>query len=392
VTALFDPERHEPLVADAWDRSAALAAIDAIVGDTRSTGRAGAWPVHPLDDGVKDGSRALYMGAAGMLWALAYLAREGAIAADPRWVDAALALPDAYRAAPDTSSVVPSYFLGEAGILLTALRARPSAALADRLLEVVQSNVHNPTLEALWGAPGTALAAVFAHELTGEDRWRVAYLENVQALESSWREHAGDACALWTQDLYGKQRRILGAGHGFAGNVFTFLRGRALLSEATLSAILPRAIRALCATAERDGDRANWPSDTGRVRFFVQWCHGAPGVLTSFAGAPADPELDALWLEAAELVWQAGPLRKGPNLCHGTAGNGAALLATFVRTGDERWLERARRFAMHALVQVASARAKYGRGRYALWLGDIGVAVYLWQCLHGTSGLPTLDF
>ena len=48
---------------------------------------------------------------------------------------------------------------------------------------------------------------------------------------------------------------------------------------------------------------------------------------------------------------------KGAGLCHGTSGNGYALLKTFERTGDERWLERARRFAVHALAQArGSAR------------------------------------
>ena len=36
---------------------------------------------------------------------------------------------------------------------------------------------------------------------------------------------------------------------------------------------------------------------------------------------------------------EAGPLRKGAGLCHGTAGNGCAFLALHARTGDERWLD-----------------------------------------------------
>ncbi|HTV20185.1 MAG TPA: lanthionine synthetase LanC family protein, partial [Polyangiaceae bacterium] len=287
MVALFDLERHEPLVSQPWDAAAVRAAIDEIVRDTCAARRDDGWPAHPLDDGVKDGSCSLYVGAAGVLWALVHLAREGAIAADPGWPAAARALPDVYRARPDTSRAVPSYFLGESGILLAALVTmrgaqpeQPSALLAERLLEVVQSNTHNPTLEALWGAPGSALAAIFAHELTGDERWRAVYLDNIRALEGSWREHDGDGCALWMQDLYGRQRRILGAAHGFAGNVFCFLRGRALLPDATVDAAMQRAVRTLRATVELAAGRANWPSDTGRERFFVQWCHGAPGIVT----------------------------------------------------------------------------------------------------------------
>ena len=46
---------------------------------------------------------------------------------------------------------------------------------------------------------------------------------------------------------------------------------------------------------------------------------------------------------------------------------------------------------MHAAAQVAAARPRYGRGRYSLWTGDLGTAVYLQQCLAGTSEMPALD-
>jgi hypothetical protein len=92
-------------------------------------------------------------------------------------------------------------------------------------------------------------------------------------------------------------------------------------------------------------------------------------------------------LAGAELVWLAGPptLEKGPGICHGTAGNGYALLAAFARTGDEEWLARARRFAVHALDQVAR-----GDGRYSLWTGDIGAALFAADCLDASSRYPVL--
>jgi hypothetical protein len=97
---------------------------------------------------------------------------------------------------------------------------------------------------------------------------------------------------------------------------------------------------------------------------------------------------EELALAGGELTWQAGPLVKGANLCHGTAGNGYALLALFTRTGDERWLARARAFAMHALGQVERARATTGQGRYTLWTGDPGTALYLADCLDGRGEPP----
>ena len=46
---------------------------------------------------------------------------------------------------------------------------------------------------------------------------------------------------------------------------------------------------------------------------------------------------------------------------------------------------------MHAAAQVAAARRHYGRGRHSLWTGDIGTAIYLQQCLAGSSEMPNLD-
>jgi hypothetical protein len=389
---LFDPVRHEALTDHAWDVGAAEAAIRAIVDDTLRASRDGVWPAHPLDEDVPIEGASLYTGAAGVLWGLSYLANEAAIDRDPRFVDWALQLPERYAVAPDTGTVVPSYLLGESGVLLTALRARAERTWLDRLESVVASNVENPTLEALWGAPGTMLAAVFAHELTAEPRWAELYRKNVAALLRTWKCQDGEDYQLWTQDLYGERRRYLGPAHGFAGNVYAMLRGSALLSDEESAAILERALAALYATAVIEDDCANWPPFPAASRMLVQWCHGAPGMTTAFARCPRDPVLDELLSKAGELTWLAGPLTKGPGLCHGTAGNGAALLSLFARSGDTLWLDRARRFAMHAIRQADAARANYGRRRYGLWTGDIGVAVYLWQCRRAASGIPTLDF
>jgi hypothetical protein len=67
------------------------------------------------------------------------------------------------------------------------------------------------------------------------------------------------------------------------------------------------------------------------------------------------------------------------------------LLKAFARTGDERWLARARRFAMHALEQVVRLRTERGRGRYSLWTGDVGVALFAADCIDARSAYPVLD-
>ena len=87
----------------------------------------------------------------------------------------------------------------------------------------------------------------------------------------------------------------------------------------------------------------------------------------------------------------AGPLAKGSNLCHGTAGNGYAFLALHARTGELRWLERARAFAMHAIAQCEAEEATVGRPRHSLWTGDVGVALYAASCLEASARYPVVD-
>jgi hypothetical protein len=105
---------------------------------------------------------------------------------------------------------------------------------------------------------------------------------------------------------------------------------------------------------------------------------------TSLAGV-LDEDLA---LAGGELTWRAGPVAKGAGLCHGTAGNGYAFLTLLERTGDDVWLERARRFAVHAIAQVERARSLNGNGRYSFWTGDLGTALYLADCVDGGGTLP----
>ena len=47
---------------------------------------------------------------------------------------------------------------------------------------------------------------------------------------------------------------------------------------------------------------------------------------------------------------------------------------------------------MHAATQVERARHEHRRGRFALWTGDLGVALYLRSCLDADARVPTIDF
>lgn len=399
---LHDPDRHEALAAPAWDDTVARQAIREIARDIEHQRlAAGHWTVHPLDehgDTPPTGFKSLYLGSAGALWSLWFLQRQGVVELR---IDVAQALRDAqaaYLGDPDTGEVVPSYYLGEAGILFLLWRVTGSVDAADRLHACIESNIDNPTNEALWAAPGTMLPAWHLWQATSEERWRSLFLRNVDRLWETWLHDDEAGCWLWTQDLYGKVVQYLGAGHGFAGNVYPLLKGASLLDANRREALYARSVDTLRTLANREGDAANWPPGTfaprpGRSALLMQWCHGAPGVVTALAAYPPglSAEMDTMLLAAGEAIWQAGPLNKGPGLCHGTAGNGEAFLVLHRRTGDSMWLDRARAFAMHAIGQQQRMRSAHGRGRYTLWTGDAGLAVYLWQCIAATAGMPSLD-
>ena len=74
-----EQSRHVALRPLTWDAAAAAQAMDEIMADAlEHFGGERLWPAHPLDDDVADGNSSIYIGAAGMIWALEYLRRVGA--------------------------------------------------------------------------------------------------------------------------------------------------------------------------------------------------------------------------------------------------------------------------------------------------------------------------
>ena len=377
---LFTPELHERRAGAAWDAGRvrdAVAAIARHAQEALDPGRG--WPSHPRDNDTERFFRTLYLGAAGVLWALDSLGRRGLAEPARDRVPLLEHLLEAERANPDFADERPerSLLMGECGLLLVLHLLSPRPEYETRLAELIAANAEDERLELMWGSPGTMLAA---QRLALHEVWA----RSAEPLWQHWDEETG----VWTQQLYGQARRFLGPVHGFAGNVLA-------LSAEPSAELNRRAAETLRRYAVVEGETANWPplageplDRDGEIR--VQHCHGAPGMVTALAHlAPADDEHERLLLAGGELTWQAGPLRKGANLCHGTAGNGYAFLRLLERTGDELWLERARAFAMHAVEQVERDRAEHGRGRHTLWTGDPGTALYLADCLEGSGDFPS---
>jgi hypothetical protein len=367
LAELYRPSEHEPLSGAEWDEARAEEAIRAIVADAEAAFDGTRWPWHP-PDGEEWGFSDIYIGGAGMIWALDELGSTG-------WGDAAVSFVDIYRARPtpwDETPVATSYHFGELGIALVAFRLTRDAGLADRVHELALAGLDAEANEVMYGTPGVMLVAEAMLAWTGEQRWDEAWRAAAERVVT-----ARDPDGLWTGRLGGHSFRYLGPAHGYAGNMRAFAnRGRA-----------PEPVDLEPYLLREDG-LANWPPGDGAKpdEIRVQWCHGAPGIVATL-GDLLDLELA---VAGGELTWCAGPLAKGQGLCHGTAGNGYAFLALHRRTGDERWLERARAFGMHVIDRVERERAAVGHGRYGLFTGDIGVALFLRHLLDGEDRFPTM--
>jgi len=377
---LYRPEAFDRLTDTPWDEARVRSGIAAIVADADAAWRGPKlfWKAHEWDRwNATSPMKNLYVGGAGVLWALDQLQSRSFAETSLDLRDLAARGVELFRSKPDYVKL-PAFkppeprdsglFVGEVGILLVAWKLGNTEYLDD-LRRRLLANVDNEAEEVFWGAPGSLIAAAAIGD------------------EATWKTLAGallsrrDENGLWTQRLYGQEYQSLTPPHGLVGIA------QALGEEA----VKDDARQILRETAHRENGLANWPprprpelpGPDGEIR--LQWCAGAPGMVI---GA-ADYLDEDLLLAGAELVWRAGPHgdEKGPNICHGTAGNGYALLKTFEHTGDELWLERARAFAMHALEQ-----AERMPSRHSLFTGGIGVALYAADCIEARARYPIMDY
>src|SRR3954471_3640123 len=111
-SVLYRPDEHEPLVERPWDEAEARAAIARVVeAAERGLPENGLWPAHPedLDAGEEGPFTIVYLGAAGVAWALGQLGSS---------LDARVIVEQAskrYLERPDLGEAEPSGIVGEAG-------------------------------------------------------------------------------------------------------------------------------------------------------------------------------------------------------------------------------------------------------------------------------------
>lgn len=265
---LYRPEAFEPLVETEWDEERARAGIREIVEDTEAAfrgqrlfWRAEEWDRWHATSPMKN----LYVGTAGVLWALHRLQSEGCVetkldlpALAKRNVELFRERPDLMKGMKLPEPAESGLLTGETGVLLVACLLAREATLADDLFDRVRANVDNEAEELMWGAPGTLLAARAMWKATGDERWQTVSRDTAEALVSR-RGRDG----LWTQRLYGRVLRMLTPPHGLVGIVQALLPS---VDDDQAAALRRETRAALRESAVVEDGLANWPPGSARRR------------------------------------------------------------------------------------------------------------------------------
>jgi lantibiotic modifying enzyme len=176
-------------------------------------------------------------------------------------------------------------------------------------------------------------------------------IENIMASPRPWKWHG---------------KAYVGAVHGAIGIITQIV-----LTDPSWAPKLEAELGALLSYQYESG---NFPSSLppGRDRL-VQFCHGAPGVVSSLLSIrPFFPELheriDRVIVKARECIWERGLLTKEPCMCHGICGNALAL--------DGKQFEH---FMTYTTGHEIKSMAKDGMlekadDPSALWCGEAGRA------------------
>lgn len=184
----------------------------------------------------------------------------------------------------------------------------------------------------------------------------------------------------------------LGGAHGVCGILLTLMECQPELEELYPDQATPLLMGVLDGLMTQILPSGNLLSSlTSESDKYVQWCHGAPGLIPVLTKAyqlldDSSPEcaagreqILAAAKKAADVVWERGLLTKGMGLCHGMSGNAYALLSLYHVTKDDLYKCRAQEFG-HFMADHWKELKDVPDAHLSLYEG-LGGAVCLWMDL-----------
>lgn len=96
-------------------------------------------------------------------------------------------------------------------------------------------------------------------------------------------------------------------------------------------------------------------------------------------------------IEASDVVWRFGLLKKGSSLCHGVAGNGYLFLILYRITKEDKYLRRAQYYGKH-IIDHFTSDTKRSSSEYSLFEGLPGSTLFLNDLLQPENArFPILE-
>ncbi|XP_011100038.1 lanC-like protein GCL1 [Sesamum indicum] len=263
----------------------------------------------------------------------------------------------------------------------------------DRFLEMAQERAlpagpeeggFGMSYDLLYGRAGFLWAALLVNKyLGGETIANDLLMPVVQAVLAGGRAGASDvtACPLMYR-WHGT--RYWGAAHGLAGILHVLLHFP--LSGDDIEDV-KSTLRYMM--SNRFPHSGNYPVSEGNPRDrLVQWSHGASGIAVTLCKAsevlPSDREFRDAAIEAGEVVWKSGLVKK-VGLADGTAGNAYAFLSLLRLTGESIYKERATAFASylyHSATKTITENGSVGAEHACSLFHGLAGAACLWFDLH----------
>eukprot|EP00439_Symbiodinium_sp_Y106_P023764 s2596_g2.t3 len=339
----------------------------------------------------------VYTGAGGVAYTLLHLAACGLHDPSTACVDSGRILAEA-----ETSSDARRVTLLEGLAGCVALQAwthqlrqeqekvRECVGRVERLAEAA-SALPEGECEVLYGRCGFLCVILFLRKYLGDPQLLAGpATELVRQVVESGQRHAREGWPLyyeWHDKCY------LGGAHGIAGILHILVQ---LPKE--LAAAGSDVANLICRSADKllDGQfvSGNLPSSVGSDRDrLVQFCHGATGavpLMLRLANVYKQPRYLQHAQELGHVIWRRGLLStKGLGLCHGTPGNGFALLALYRQTQDEVWLNRALHFAVFACDRQEDLSQLADRP-YSLFEGLAGAACFWGSVICSADGTTVI--
>lgn len=176
-----------------------------------------------------------------------------------------------------------------------------------------------------------------------------------------------------------------GAAHGTAGILYMLLQFPDWCQEPNT---LPWITATLDVLLYSQFPSGNFPNVAlSLADKLLHWCHGSPGTVYTLYHAHKVLGQDKSTLRALDQalrsIWERGILRKGPGLCHGTAGNGYAFLMMYRYTRSEEHLYRAYRYGEVLRSEEVGKEMQAFRDPYRY---SVGVADFPFSLMEGLAG------